>query len=354
MIDLAKIKSEYIKISEELKQIESSSNWEKAGKLKKQKRVYESIIQGEEDLEKINKEIEEVEKILITEKDVKLISLAQEEKESLSGKKQDIGNDLEKILKELNGESQEINSAIVEIRAGAGGEEASLFAANLFNMYSRYAEVQDWQTKVLNSHSTELGGYKEIVFQIKGSNCFSKMKYEAGVHRVQRIPTTEKQGRIHTSTASVAVLPKTKKSDIEIKPDDLQIDTYKSSGPGGQNVNKRETAIRITHLPTGVVVASQNERNQAQNKENALSIIRVKVAEIQEQKQVEKIGTKRKDQVGQAKRAEKIRTYNFPQSRITDHRIKKTWHNLETIMSGELDSVIQEIEKYYSSDATIN
>jgi len=214
----------------------------------------------------------------------------------------------------------------------------------LFNMYSKYAQNQGWQTKTLNSNKTDIGGYKEIIFSVKGKNSFSKLRNEAGVHRVQRIPETEKSGRIHTSTASVAILPKTKKSEIEIKPDDLQVDTFKSSGPGGQNVNKRETAIRITHLPTGIVVASQNERNQAQNKENALSIIKARVAEVQEQRQAEKIGSKRKDQVGQAMRAEKIRTYNFPQDRLTDHRIKKTWHNLDQVMAGELDEVISACE----------
>ena len=344
MIDLLKIKSEYEKIVEELKQIELSSDWEKLGKLKKQKEVYEKIIQKQDELAKINQEIKEVEKILITEKEAELISLAQEEKKSLLEKKVTGENNLEKILKKSNGEGKDPKSIIIEIRAGAGGEEAALFAFDLFNMYSKYAEIQNWQVKTLNSHRTELGGYKEIAFQISGPEVFAKIKNEAGVHRVQRIPSTEKQGRIHTSTASVAILVKPTKTQIQIKPEDLQIDTFRSSGPGGQNVNKRETAIRITHTPTGIVVASQNERNQLQNKENALAILQAKLLVQQEEAAIEKLGTKRKDQIGQAKRSEKIRTYNFPQSRVTDHRIKKTWHNLEAIMSGELGEVTKALK----------
>lgn len=343
MKDLSEIKSEYEKIIEELKQIELSSDWEKLGKLKKQKESYQKIIEKQEELENINRQIKEVEKILITEKAPDLISLAQEEEKNLLEKKLSAENNLEKILKKSNGEGKDPKSIIIEIRAGTGGEEAALFAYDLFNMYSKYAEIQNWQVKTLNSHRTELGGYKEISFQISGREAFSKIKHEAGVHRVQRIPTTEKQGRIHTSTASVAVLAKPTQKEVQIKSDDLQIDTYRSSGPGGQNVNKRETAIRITHIPTGIVVASQNERNQLQNKENALAILQAKLLVRQEEEEIEKLGTKRKDQIGQAKRAEKIRTYNFPQSRITDHRIKKTWHNLETIMSGELDIVVDEL-----------
>ncbi len=239
----------------------------------------------------------------------------------------------------------EQNSTIIEIRAGAGGEEAALFAANLFKMYSKYAVFQEWKQKILDSHLTELGGIKQITFEIRGENTFSKMKYEGGVHRVQRIPKTEKSGRIHTSTATVAVLAAPKSTEIKIKSDEIKIDVYKSSGPGGQNVNKRMTAIRITHLPTGLVVTSQAERNQLQNKENALSIMAARLLEKKEQEEQSKIGGKRKAQIGWAKRAEKIRTYNFPQDRVTDHRIKKSWHNIEEIMEGKLDKIISTLEK---------
>jgi len=234
---------------------------------------------------------------------------------------------------------------IVEIRAGAGGEEAALFSADLFRMYSKYAQTQGWRQKVLDSRPTELGGYKEIIFELKNGDVFSKMQYEGGVHRVQRIPKTEKAGRIHTSTSSVAVLPKPKAAEIKIRPEDLKIDFYRASGPGGQYVQKRETAVRITHLPSGIVVTSQTERNQLQNKENALAILEARLLEKKEMAEIEKLSEKRKAQIKWAKRAEKIRTYNFPQDRVTDHRIKKSWHNLEEIIAGKLEPIISALQK---------
>ncbi len=239
----------------------------------------------------------------------------------------------------------EQSSVIIEIRAGAGGGEAALFAADLFKMYSKYAASQNWKQKTLDSHSTELGGIKQITFEIKGEDTFSKMKYEAGVHRVQRIPETEKSGRIHTSTATVAVLPKPKTTEVNIREDQLKIDFYRASGPGGQNVNTRDTAIRITHVPTGLVVASQTERSQFQNKENALSILSARLLEKKQTEEISKLGGERKAQIGWAMRAEKIRTYNFPQDRITDHRIKKKFHNIEDIMNGKLDKMLKTLQK---------
>jgi len=236
-------------------------------------------------------------------------------------------------------------TVIIEIRAGAGGTEATLFAADLFRMYSKYAFNQGWRQRVLNSSSAELGGFKEIIFELKNGDVFSMMEYEGGVHRVQRIPKTEKAGRIHTSTSSVAVLPKPKNAEIKIRPEDLKIDFYRASGPGGQNVNKRETAVRITHLPTNIIVTSQTERNQLQNKENALVILEAKLLEKKETEDSGSISEKRRTQIKLAKRAEKIRTYNFPQDRITDHRIKKSWHNLESIMDGNLEQIIKAFKK---------
>lgn len=233
------------------------------------------------------------------------------------------------------------DAVIVEIRAGAGGDEAALFAADLFRMYSRYASSQGWRQNVLDSKLSELGGYKEIVFELKGGDSFEKMQNEGGVHRVQRIPKTEKQGRVHTSTASVAVLPKPKETQIKLNPNDLKIEVCKSSGPGGQNVNKRMTAVRAVHLPTGIAVTSQTERNLQQNKESALSILAAKLLEKQEMEQLESLGEKRKSQIKWARRADKVRTYNFPQNRLTDHRIKKSFHNLEDIMEGRLDKVVK-------------
>ena len=241
--------------------------------------------------------------------------------------------------------SEEIQGIIIEIRAGTGGEEAALFVSDLYRMYSKYAQSQDWKQNLLSSHSTGLGGLKEIIFELKGEQAFNKMKYEGGVHRVQRTPKTEKSGRVHTSTISVAVLKKPKQEEIFLKPEDLKIDIYKSSGPGGQNVNKRETAVRITHLPSGITVSSQSQRNQLQNKENALSIIQAKILEKRSEEKERELKGERRTQIGWAKRAEKMRTYNFPQSRITDHRINKKWHNIEEIMDGKLDKIIKAFQK---------
>ena len=239
----------------------------------------------------------------------------------------------------------EFKAVIVEIRAGTGGEEAALFASDLFRMYSNYASSQDWKQKTLDSHSTSLGGIKQVIFELEGNNVWEQLKYEAGVHRVQRIPKTEKGGRIHTSTATVAVLPRPGKTEIKIKPEDLKIDFYRASGPGGQYVNRRETAVRITHLPTGLMVTSQTARNQLENKESAISILAARLLEKERQEAEKELAGERKSQIGSAERAEKIRTYNFPQNRITDHRIKKSWHNLEKILDGKLYPVIKTLIK---------
>lgn len=234
---------------------------------------------------------------------------------------------------------------IFEIRAGVGGEEATLFVADLFRMYSKYAEERGWKKKILNSHATDLGGLREIIFELKGEGVWQELKYEAGVHRVQRIPRTEKRGRIHTSTVSVAVLPKPKETEIKINPQDLRIDYYRASGPGGQYVQKRESAVRITHLPTGIVVTSQTERSQFQNKENAMAILRARLLKKQQEEIGKKLQAQRKAQIRWAERSEKIRTYNFPQNRLTDHRIRKSWYNLNEIMDGKLKPVIRALQK---------
>jgi len=247
-------------------------------------------------------------------------------------------------MTEIQNTQKQSQAVIIEIRAGTGGEEASLFVADLFRMYSKYGQSKEFKQRVLDSKPTGLGGLKEIVFELKNGDVFSKMKYEGGVHRVQRIPETEKSGRIHTSTITVAVLLKPKKTEIRIRPEDLKIDFYRSSGPGGQNVNKRETAVRIIHLPTGLITSCQTERNQLQNKENALSILEAKISEKKEMEEIEKVGKNRKTQIKWGKRSEKIRTYNFPQNRITDHRIKKSWHNLEKILAGDLEPIIKKLQ----------
>ena len=242
-------------------------------------------------------------------------------------------------------------AVIVEIRAGAGGDEAGLFAADLFRMYSRFGQMQGWGQKILDSNTSDAGGYKEIIFEIFGPGVADQMKYEGGVHRVQRIPKTEKQGRVHTSTVTVAVLPKPKKAEISMNPSDLKITTYKSSGAGGQYVNKTESAIRIVHIPSGLVVTSQTERSQLQNKENALSILAARLMEKQQADLDAQAGGNKKAQIGWGMRSEKMRTYNFPQDRITDHRIGKSWHDIESIMDGKMDGIVKSFKKWEEEQA---
>ncbi|MBL7156007.1 MAG: PCRF domain-containing protein [Candidatus Pacebacteria bacterium] len=236
-------------------------------------------------------------------------------------------------------------SAIIEIRAGTGGEEAALFAADLFNMYSKYAQSQNWSQIVFNSHETGIGGLKQIVFELQGEETFNQIQYEAGVHRVQRIPNTEKKGRLHTSTATVAVLPKPKPGEIKINPQDIEIETFRSSGPGGQHMQKSDSAVRITHLSTGITASSQSERSQGRNKEYALEVLQARLFEKKQMQELAEMTDERKTQIKWAKRSEKIRTYNFPNNRITDHRINKKWHNLEDILSGNLKPIIKSLSE---------
>ncbi len=270
------------------------------------------------------------------------------------GKIKEFSIELGRIERELRADAGSTEAGktsrkfIMEIRAGTGGEEAALFAGELFGMYAAYAKRRGWEVTPIDARSASLGGYKEVIFEIAGAGAYEALRHEAGVHRVQRIPDTEKIGRIHTSTISVAVLPEAKESDVEIKPQDIKIEFFRSSGPGGQNVNKVETAVRIHHLPSGLVVASQESRSQQKNREHAMALLRARLLDARRQAEAAQAATTRREQIGSAERAEKIRTYNFPQDRITDHRIKKSWHHIEDILAGNLDPIAGEFENIES------
>ncbi len=270
--------------------------------------------------------------------DQELRALAAAEQAALERRQAALQREIEALL--VPRDPRDDRNVIIEIRAGAGGDEAALFAGDLFRMYSRYAERHGWKSEVLSSSPTGLGGFKEVVAGIAGHGAYSRLKYESGVHRVQRVPATEAGGRIHTSTATVAVLPEAEEVDVVIRPEELQIDTYRAGGAGGQNVNKVETAVRITHLPTGIVIACQDERSQHQNREKAMRILRAHLLERAIEQQKAEIAETRRRQVGTGERSEKIRTYNFPQDRVTDHRIGKTVHDLPSVLDGNLDDLI--------------
>ncbi len=284
-------------------------------------------------------EIEKTRQLLREADDPELESLARDELEALEERERELDKQLKRLL--LPKDPRDEKNVIVEIRAGAGGDEAGLFAADLFRMYSRYAEKQGWKVEVISRNETGIGGYKEIIFLIKGSGAYSRLKYESGVHRVQRVPITEASGRIHTSTATVAVLPEVDEVEVDINPDDLRIEVFRSQGHGGQSVNTTDSAVRITHIPTGIVVSCQDERSQLQNKMRALSVLRARLYNIEMEKQRQAIAEARREQVGTGERSEKIRTYNFPQNRVTDHRIGLTTYRLEDVLDGELDEFIE-------------
>ncbi|MHB9143883.1 MAG: peptide chain release factor 1 [Symbiobacteriia bacterium] len=288
---------------------------------------------------RLQQELTDARAMLEDKLDDAMRQLVKEEFESLKALVEEQEQRLRFML--LPKDPNDDRNVVLEIRGGTGGDEAALFAADLFRMYTRYAERRGWKTEVVDTSETEGGGYKEVVFTIDGQGAYSRLKYESGVHRVQRVPDTEAQGRIHTSTATVAVLPEVEDVDIDINPGDLQIDTYRSSGAGGQHVNKTSSAIRITHLPTGVIVACQDERSQLKNKDKAMKILRAKLYDLALQQQNDAVTAERRSQVGTGERSEKIRTYNFPQSRVTDHRIGLTLHKLDFIMDGDLDDMIE-------------
>ncbi|MCX6752076.1 MAG: PCRF domain-containing protein [Candidatus Nomurabacteria bacterium] len=293
-------------------------------------------------LERLNRQETEVREMLA--RDETLHEMAAQELKTIQEEKENAEKQIEDILKKDKEEDESPNEIVLEVRAGAGGDEASLFAWELAHMYEKYAETQGWLWRTNYESKSDLNGYKEASFEIKGKDVFKKMRYETGVHRVQRIPATEKNGRVHTSTASVAVLPIRKKVSFKIDPSEFEMEYSRSGGKGGQNVNKVETAVRIIHIPTGLDVRSTNERSQLANREKAMAILTAKLQQLEEEKEAKKYAGERKEQIGTADRSEKIRTYNFPQDRITDHRIKKSWHNLPKIMEGDIGNIISDIE----------
>jgi peptide chain release factor 1 len=274
-----------------------------------------------------------------------LKELAQQEIKEIEEQQKLISDQIVEVLKKEEEEEKFPNEIILEVRAGAGGDEASIFAYELADMYQRYAEKKGWGVKKLDESLSSVGGYKEASFEMRGQDIYKKLRYETGVHRVQRIPKTESKGRVHTSTASVAILPIRKKSKLVLAPEDLEMEFSRAGGKGGQNVNKVETAVRIVHKPTGLEVRATAERSQHKNRDLAMSILTAKVEQFYEEEEAKKYSSERKEQIGTADRSEKIRTYNFPQNRITDHRLKESWHNIEGVMSGELDQIIESFEK---------
>ncbi len=283
--------------------------------------------------------------------DPSMAELAASDLESIALQKKELEQQMNAIADSEKEEEEFPNEVILEVRAGAGGEEASLFAAELASMYSKYATLQGWSFKKISDSETDKGGYKDATFEIRGKDVYKKMRYETGVHRIQRIPETEKAGRVHTSTASIAILPIRKKVKFEINPTDLEFETSRSGGAGGQNVNKVETAVRVIHKPTGIDVRSTAERSQNANKEKALGILYAKLEALKEEEEAKKHAQNRKDQIGTGDRSEKIRTYNVLQDRVTDHRLKRSWHNLERIMAGEIDPIIEAMSQPIDLDA---
>lgn len=337
----------YEKLQKMLSDPEVINNQSKFQKLSKEHAELKKLVQKYRKYKEIMAEIEEAKELLEMEDDEEAVQLAEMELAELEPKQERLEEELPLML--IPEDPNDEKNVIVEIRAGTGGDEAALFAGELYRMYSRYAEKKGWDVDIMNSSSSEVGGFKEIIFVVEGQGAYSRLKYESGVHRVQRVPETESSGRIHTSTATVAVLPEAEDVDIEINQNDLTIETYRSSGPGGQSVNTTDSAVRITHEPTGVVVSCQDEKSQHKNKRKAMRVLRSRIQEkIEEERQAEE-AEKRKTQIGSGGRSERIRTYNFPQGRITDHRINLTTYQMESILDGEINELI---DKLVTADQT--
>ncbi len=338
LAQLGRIEKRYEEMNERMATPEIASDLEQLQKLAQERASIESLVTKYREYKATSKSLEETRAMLNDGLDEAMTTLVKQEIANLESQ-------LDRLLQELKlallpKDANDKRDIIMEIRAGAGGDEAGLFAGDLFRMYSRYAQSKGWGVDIINVNESGIGSVREIIFEIKGKGAFSRLKYERGVHRVQRVPVTESSGRIHTSTATVAVLPEADEVEVSLNPADLRIDIFHSGGAGGQNVNKVATAVRITHLPTGIVTVCQDERSQLRNKTKAMSVLRARLLNLEQRKQEEKITNQRRSQIGTGDRAEKIRTYNFPQDRVSDHRINLTLHNLPRIMEGELDELI--------------
>jgi peptide chain release factor 1 len=337
---LARLRARFDELTQQMGSPDVAADYEKAATLAKERSDLATIVELFADYQSAEQRIAESRELL-ADGDAELRELAESE---LSEAETSLAALDDRLLRELlPKDPRDTKNVITEIRAGTGGEEAALFAADLFRMYTRYAERHGWKTEIMNVSESEKGGFKEVVFEVRGENAYSRLKYESGVHRVQRVPETEAQGRIHTSTATVAVLPEADEVDIAVEEKDLRIDIFHSSGAGGQNVNKVATAVRITHIPSGIVVVCQDERSQLKNRIKAMTVLRSRLFDIEQQRQDAELSAERKSQVGTGERSEKIRTYNFPQDRITDHRVGLTVHNVIDRLDGNIDDVIDAV-----------
>ena len=349
MLDkLEQIVTRYEQLTKDLSSPELLANPSAYGKAAKQHRALEEVVQKYQALKALKEEINGARELLDTSDDDEMREMARLELETLQTRLTEVEQDLKLLL--VPSDPNDEKNVILEIRAGTGGDEATLFAAEMLRMYSRYAEKQRWRFEILEASESGIGGLKEAIALIEGDKVYSKLKHESGVHRVQRVPQTEASGRIHTSAITVAVLPEAEEVDVKIDPKDLRIDTFCSSGPGGQSVNTTYSAVRITHLPTGVVVSMQDEKSQIKNRDKAMRVLRARLQEIEEQKQHDALASERRSMVGSGDRSEKIRTYNFKENRVTDHRIGLTIHQLDLVMEGNLDPFIDALVAHYQAE----